>query len=744
MIKFKIFKVQSLAKYWDKDPYQIKSNIVNWKSVLTLFIVLEMLSLFIGNYVINVLKNALMALTKNSLEFNISIVNMFKFSSGNSVLMIIWMILSTLVIGKLCLSVYFAFKNNNKGHKGTQRWTTQEEIKAQYTAVPLKSKEYDAPAGIPVSRIGDYIYIDDSPVNTCVLGITRSGKGETLVFPIIDIYSRSKYKPSMVLTDPKLELYLSSKKTLEKRGYDVYLINIIDPVRGSGYNPLTLIIKFYKSGDYGTAEMLCKTFSHTIFSNLKNPTKDEFFTQTATTLLCALIWAHVEDCINADKKINKKRKEECAENGTEYIPSCENERKITLYSIVNLFTVLASEPTSGDKSVLDDYFHNRPAGNKAKLFFAASGIAGDKTKGSIYATAFSKIDIFSMEKNAKMLAENSINFVDVGFGDKPVAIFVGIPDIDKSNHFLATTFISQLYFAISNEAIKRNGKCSRYVHFILDEFGNLPTFSDMDSWTTVCLGRNIRFVYFLQSYAQMESKYGKEVADIITGNCGNQIYILVDESPSAEKFSKLIGNKTEKTLTRSGKPLSTNVSYTEHFEERPLLFPSELMNFTEGESVVVRAMKRKDKKGNPITSYPIYNHGDNKAIPRYAYLLDDFPQENTLKDVETDDRSNINLSSRMVDAGEYVDEVKYGFLLDYTMEDIFYGFESQALEHSDILKQYNKELSFERDFLYLTVGEYLKVMRQIYAYHIIETKQYNSLKNEVLENAHKLYVEQNQ
>lgn len=643
--KFRLYKIKSLADYWDKDPHQRWSNIVNLKSISILFAFLELLSIFLGNYVINVCINALRTLSRNSLgTVSLSIVNMFKVSTNSIIFLLLWMLIFSFVNGKLCFQIYFAFKDNNKGHKGTQRWTSDEEIKEQYTGVPLKTEEYDAPAGIPIARINDIIYIDDSPVNNCILGMTRSGKGETLVFPMVDIYSRSKYKPSMVFTDPKLELYLASKATLEKRGYQVYLINIGDPTRGDGYNPLSLIIQFYKAGDYGTAEMLCKTFANTVFSD--ESTKDKFFSQTATSLLCALIWAHVEDCIEADKKINQIRKTECLENGTEYVPTTENEKKITLYSIVNLFTSLATESTAGDKSVLDDYFNNRPAGNKAKLFFSASGIAGDKTKGSIYATAFSKIDIFSMEKNAKMLAENSFDFVDVGFGDKPIAIFVGIPDIDTSNHFIATTFISQLYFAISNEALKRNGKCSRYVHFILDEFGNLPIFADMASWTTICLGRNIRFNYFIQSYAQMETKY-KEASKTIIGNCGNQIYILVDDDESAEKFSKSIGKKTVRVPTRNGKPLDLDVSYSEHFEERPLLLPDELKNFTEGEFVVVRSMKRKDKNGNHITSYPIYNTGERRALPRYMYLLDDFPQGKTLADVETPDRSYINLSAQI-------------------------------------------------------------------------------------------------
>lgn len=742
-LKFKFNLPKSLANYWDKDKYQQKANIINIKSIIIIFLFLETGGFFIGNYLINILGQVLKALANSSITVDYGIRSMFQFLKQHNSYRLIWLILETFMVSKFCIKLYIAHRNNNPGHKGVQRWTTEEEIIEQYTSVPTKTQEYDANPGIPVYRIDDTFYIDNSPVNNLILGMTRSGKGETLVFPMIDIYSRSKKKPSIICSDPKLELYISSKETLEKRGYNVYLINLGDPEKGSGYNPLTLIIEFYKLGEYGTAEMLCKTFAHTIFTNVKNPTKDEFFSKTATTLLCALIWAHMEDCISEDDKMNMELKRKCAESDIEYKPIYANTRKITLYSIVNLFLTLATETISGDKSVLDAYFNDRPAGNKAKLFFAASGIAGDKTKGSIYATAFSEISIFSMEKNAKMLAESSINLIDVGFGDKPMAIFIGIPDTDTSNHFLATTFISQLYFAISNEATKRNGKCTREVHFILDEFGNLPSFSSIDSWITVCLGRRIRFNLFIQSYSQLESKYGKEVANTIIGNCGNQIYILVDDTASAESYSKLIGNKTVKIITRNKKPLSLEVTENEHFENRPLLDYSELMNFTEGEYVVVRAMKRKDNSGKDITSYPIYSTGKHKAIPRYKYLLDDFPQNRTLNDAKTDDRSNINLRARMVDAGKWVDMKKYAPLLNYSMEDVFYTEIDKAFDHAEILSKLYTNLSYGMDFPKLTVGKYLEIMREIYANSIISTQEYQTLTMEVLNKANSCYEAEN-
>lgn len=57
-----------------------------------------------------------------------------------------------------------------------------------------------------------------------------------------------------------------------------------------------------------------------------------------------------------------------------------------------------------------------------------------------------------------MTAENDINFDEIGFGEKPVVVFLGIPSEDRSNHFLATTFVSQVYQYLFNKAKAGNGK----------------------------------------------------------------------------------------------------------------------------------------------------------------------------------------------------------------------------------------------------------------------------------------------
>lgn len=673
------------------------------------------------------------------------------------------------------------YKDTNIGQKGTSRWTTLREIQQQYKAIPYRAAHnehledddyceddwevqdyYSGGGGVPICEYKDKIYIDESPVNNLIIGITRSGKGEMFVFPMIDIYSRAglelddkgrpkytedkdedgnpkrypKYhkdgtpvldkdgnpvtvrrkhpvvnknkQASIVATDPKLELYANSFDTLTKRGYEVCCLNLVEPLKSMGYNPLQMIIDAYKQENYDEAEMLANTFAYSIFNPGAGGGNDKFWSTESANLLVALILAHIDDCLKEDQYFNvlrlkefrdkqvlwdemdrdeqrdiyqqiaevgkqakrakefwEKRRErdphinankpqeaydailrDFNQNGIyeldaippecEFTPTDKYERMITMYSIVNTFTELGRLTSDDGSSALDDYFAVRPVGDRGKLKYSAIEVAGDQTKGSIFASCLAELTIFTYNDIAKMTSRTEFDLADVGFGDKPMAIFLGIPDYDQSNHFIASVFIRQLYFILAKRATQAGGKCKREVIFLLDEFGNLPAIEGMASIITVCLGRNIRFDLVIQSYAQVEKLYDKD-ADTIIGNCGNKIYILTNDNQTAENYSQSLGNKTITTISRSGGKLSTNKSFTESQEERPLLNPNELMQLQQGECVVTRTMKRTDKAYNNVAPTPIFNHGDTVFKYRYQYLANDFTDGKTVDDIDYDE-----------------------------------------------------------------------------------------------------------
>src|SRR5690625_5903424 len=103
--------------------------------------------------------------------------------------------------------------------------------KNHYLEINSKREGYEGKVGTIIAGLhtgSNYqLLIDDAPVHTMVIGITRSGKGETFVVPMIDVQSRASKKPSMVVNDPKGELAAASYKTLTERGYEVHVFNLI-------------------------------------------------------------------------------------------------------------------------------------------------------------------------------------------------------------------------------------------------------------------------------------------------------------------------------------------------------------------------------------------------------------------------------------------------------------------------------------------------------------------------------------
>lgn len=521
-------------------------------------------------------------------------------------------------IVKFIYNIRMNYETLNKGQHGTSEFETVKNLKKQYKIIPAKSQEYEGSGGVIIAGLQERnpllpfknkpyrLMIDEGPIHTMVIGITRSGKGETFVFPMLDVLSRAKDKPSLVVNDPKGELAGASYEILTERGYDVHVFNLIQQHMGMGFNPLQLVVNAWKKGNPSLAQQYANSISFSLYNDPN--AKDPFWNDCATSLVTAIILALTEDAIATGK-----------------------EEKVNMYSVANF---LASKGSENDEQAgtngLDEFFKARKENTPAKNMYATSNFAGGNTRGSIFTTAMSKLQIFTLEPNAKLTSYNSLDLTDVGFGDKPVAIFMVTPDFDQSNHVLASIFVSQLYRVNAEKAtMSPSGKMKRHVHFLLDEFGNMPTIEGVAGMVTVGAGRGFRFHLVVQAYSQIKSQYGEE-SDTIIGNCSNQIYILTKDKQTAEQYSALLGTKTITDVSRSGKLLSMDKSHSESTKERPLLMPDELMQLKEGESVVVRANKRQDNKRRKIVPKPIFNNRETAHKFRWEYLADDFDNDKSI------------------------------------------------------------------------------------------------------------------
>lgn len=653
-----------------------------------------------------------------------------------------------------------AFADLNVGQKGTSRWTTDSEIQSQYKAIELTpfistentiGKEYtsfNGYGGIPISRINNKMYIDDSNTHTCVVGTTRSGKDQTILAPMIENLSRAESKCSMILTDPKLEQATLSIPMLESRGYECYIVNFLDPLYSSGYNPLKLIVDEYNygifkgGGNTSVAQTLAVSVSHTLMPKNEHETQP-FFSNAARDLFVATLWCMMEDAYEDDRVYNIRAKVEhekqeieneitfykklygedyyafafrnkCNEMIDDYLPDeginyeviyyrLKNHTEsigkilsenITVESIknnyenfklkkdryikkpyieknyakdkINIYNLVQFVSTLNSKELLDDYFTSRDAYDFGRLKYASVQSAGSKAKGDIISTFFEKLSTFLTLDIAKITAKSTFELAEVGFGKKPVAIFISEPDYDKSTDFIATLFINQLYFVLAKLASATSeGKVARRTHFLLNEIGNFPPIENLPTYLKVGAGRDLIFHLFIQDFASLNSKY-KDEADSIVSNCGNLVFIKAGDNDTTSEIEQKLGSETIINVNRTGKKLSLHKELTESTDERKLLTARELEELKKGENIVLRTMKREDLEGNSIQASPIANLGDKRfyyayeflgdvlsfrtrlyCSPTYERILslnDDFKSDNiTYSDVKLDTTENIKL-----------------------------------------------------------------------------------------------------
>lgn len=845
--------------------------------VIMYILIINIIMTFLFSYILNFITNVpLMIKDSVNIDKYISISQAIPKLSvireRKTIYIFFFIVLLILDIRKAyLLRISYSEKDINKGNQGTRRWTTLKEIDKQYKEIELmpstfeyidasdaREHQYDeikkeggsyvddiicdedgvlikekiktpnwykGKGGIPVTRWKDKLYIDSQLTNNLFIGTTRSGKGEMFVFLLIDILSRAYKKadrPSMIIFDPKLELYKSSKNTLEKRGYITRLLNLDNPKKSAGYNPLAIITEYYAEGKLDEAQQLAKSFSFSIF-NSSNDMQEKIWKNTATDLFTALILSVCSDCISMDEELNSKRREKLrqmkehfdyfddkdearerfyqiknnlSENkdlisnskelGLNYAPPeyefksiYPNRKNINCFSVINFFRELCDvnsgsigeDPKAGEKkaeTALDDYFNARPMLDYARGLYASIKTAGDRTKGSIYVNMQSALTIFSMDSIIRMTAENNIDFKEIGFGDKPIAVFIGLPTEDKSNHFLAINFVTQVFQYLFKLAKAQKGTLSRNVRFIFDEFGNMPVLDNFGGMVTNCLGVGFSFDVFIQSYDQLRTNYGMEM-NTIKDNFANQIYILASSKETPAEFSEQLGNKTVIEVQRTGTRFAKNKTFMESNREKPLLFPAELQDFREGECAIIRASKRKDRAGAAIRSYPILceymkrpyfwwyivafvrlfknraakgamldkdteepltfieEYRNNMSsikrklgtalLYRWEYATDDFPNPTSIKleDICTESRASINYASMVYDTNKVIR--KLGIRVDdydinekNTLSDLneaYFAFDNKLAEK---VENYKEEFSLYPE---TEISEAIKKLREI-------------------------------
>lgn len=163
-------------------------------------------------------------------------------------------------------------------------------------------------------------------------------------------------------------------------------------------------------------------------------------------------------------------------------------------------------------------------------------------------------------------------------GKKETALYIIVPDEDKTYFTLITIIVGLLYKELVKLAnTQDNKKIPVEVDWLLDEFANCPPLVDIESLVSISRSRGMRFHFFIQSFSQLDNVYGKDVAQIILDNCG-LIYLKTNTQATAEQISKRLGKKTisNNSISQSINKMEINGNRSTSLIARDLLTPDEV------------------------------------------------------------------------------------------------------------------------------------------------------------------------
>ena len=482
--------------------------------------------------------------------------------------------------------------NQNEIYTGLEQahFETQKEIETNFNTVSYDDLPNLEIEGIPIiAEEGkkDYKITFAKPAHTLIIGTTGSGKTTTFINPTVQILANTKGKPSMLISDPKGELYALHAKSLIKRGYDVKVLDLRNPYCSIRWNPLEKPYEMYQEmlsledkvivneeeGYYvfedkiyydvneknAAVQVRKQAIFDEVYEDLNDicsvlcPVKSKnepIWESGAKNFILAITLAMLEDSEKPELGMTKE--------------------KFNFYNVMKIAT-----NTQNDCEDLIEYFAGRSPISKSVSLSKQVLDASDKTRGSYLSTIFDKLSLFS---DMSICSLTSANEIDLGeIATKPTALFLQIPDEKETRHILAGMVILQTYKALVAKAnTYPDLSLPRSVYLLLDEFGNLPQIHKLEQMITVGRSRRIWLALVVQSYAQLAKVYDDKSADIIKSNCNIQIFIGTTDLKTIDEFSKKCGNYSIIQKNVSFSSSNSGVGSSISVKERPLIYPTEL------------------------------------------------------------------------------------------------------------------------------------------------------------------------
>ena len=463
------------------------------------------------------------------------------------------------------------FVYSNKGTYGTSGFMSEKEMKTVFNLTHDLKNCSDTVLGL---YDGKYICVpQNGRLNKNIAVYGASGSMKTRAFCINRILQAVQGGESLIICDPKSELYEKTSEYLRRKNYTVRVFNLVSPENSDSWNCLEEI-----QGD----ELMAQLFCDVIIKNTGSERGDHFWDSSEMNLLKALV-LYVEQGYPAERK--------------------------NMGEVYKLLTL------SSDKE-LNSLFDMLPPSHPAKAPYSIYRQASDTVRTGVIIGLGSRLQVFQMKKICNMTAFDEIDLELPG--KQPCAYYCITSDQDSAFDFLSSLFLSFCFIKLVRYADKNceGGSLPTPVHILGEELTACGVIPDLSRKISVIRSRNISMSCVFQNLAGLQNRYPQNRWQEILGNSDIQLFLGCVDELTAKYISDRSGEVSVNVQSRAKQLNSVRISnYTPQYREtdgvgrRKLLTMDEVLRLpTEKELIIVRGKKLLKADKFDYTKHPEYKN----------------------------------------------------------------------------------------------------------------------------------------
>ena len=489
------------------------------------------------------------------------------------------------------------FTKSKSGIYGTAAWMNEREMQEVLEIAPIEKAEG--------TILGEYkgkavCMPKDTRLNRhiAVFGASGTMKSRAIIrnalFQAMKGGDPNNPGESVILTDPKGELYADTAELFRKNGYEVKVFNLVSPEHGDSWNCMS---------DLNGDTLLAQVLTNVIIGNTTSGKGDHFWDNGEGNLLKALILYIDQDHTRSPEEKN--------------LPA--------VYQMLTRHT----------ERQLTAMFEKLPMDHPARAPFNLFAQSSDTVKSGIILGLGTRLQVLQNEAVRRITSRSDIDLTAPA--KRKCAYYIILSDSESSMGFLSSLFFSFLLIKLPRYADSQpEGKCPIPVNLILDEFNNVGRLggaadgSDFAGSLSTVRSRDLKIMIAVQSLGQLQNRYPNNLWSEIIGNVDIQLMLGCSDDVTAEQFSARSGDmsvQVNSTMTVRQTIAVAQVipqyRQTEGQGRRRLLTPDEVLRLPNEEMLcVIRGCNMLKLRKLDYTKHPMSKQITRKSIMDY----EPFPQ----------------------------------------------------------------------------------------------------------------------